>query len=166
MSPARRASSSGSRAVLCIRKWRPCPLGGVGAGAVPLAAQSGLLHLVEQRAVAHLEFLGGPHPIPAILAERPRNRLALRRQRRLASHLLERRLDRGRPRGCSGRYRRRHALQGGLPEERIVENDHALDDVLELAHVARVRILPEEVQRLLAETEARAVEKPGISLGE
>src|SRR6516162_5216545 len=129
----------------------------------PLAVESGLLDLVEQRPVADAQRPRRPHPVPPGLLEHSRNRLALGRLRCPSRDLLEGRLAHrgwgGGPSAVDADVRQRNPRQ-----ERIVQHDHPLDQVLELAHVPRKAVACQALHDRRWDREAVAAIELGVAI--
>src|SRR5215470_2872601 len=148
--PARQATSAGPTpraSARCPRLSGAFPLHLPRAGGrpscrvrgLPVLDEGGVLDLVEQSAVADTEELGRADPIPARLLEGVEDGLALGGQGGLARDVLQGDAHLGRQGGGLGLADATIApltLPGAMRQLGIAEDDHALDDVLELPDIA------------------------------
>src|SRR5262249_28493783 len=135
----------------------------------PVLDEGGVLDLVEKSPIADAEELGGADPVPVSLLEGVEDGLALGGQGGLARDVLE-----GDPR--LGRQESGLALAVptiaplALPRAvrqlGIAEDDHALDDVLELPDIARIPVARHPLERVVAQAEAIAPEQLRVATHE
>src|SRR5437660_513750 len=134
-------------------------------GGVPL--ETHVLDLVEEGAVTDLQHLGCPDPAPAALLQRALHDLALGLEHRPPRDLLERQTLGRRERLAGGRRRghrrRRHQRAGEVP---VLQHDHPLDEILELADVAGPPVGQEGLHRLRGERARGHVEHARVALDE
>src|SRR5688500_13484724 len=108
-----------------------------------------VLDLVEERPVTDLEHLGGLDAVPTALLEGAADDLTLGLEHGSTRDLLERETLGGGERLGGRRRRRRDRRRHQRARQReVLQHDHPLDEVLELADVAGPPVLHEGVKRL------------------
>src|SRR5499433_3918351 len=112
--------------------------------------ESGVLDLIKQGSVADAEQFGGADPVPVGLLERLENRLTLSGQGSLARDVLERYagLDRGRSKITFALAVGRFPRPRGPREMGVAQDDHPLNDVLELSHIAGIAVAHQTLKGL------------------
>src|SRR5215470_6427967 len=130
--------------------------------------ESGVLDLVEQSTVADSEQFGGAYPVPVGLLERLENRLTLGGQGRLARDLLERYtgLDRQRSKIAVALAVGRFPGPRSPREMGIAQDDHPLDDVLELPDIAGITIAHQALEGVCREGEALVLQELCVAIHE